>query len=643
MKAEHEKSGPGRDWMGRSMIAGIWATASHSVLAGGPVTPWQRPLEPGDASLHGYLAPYVDRTVARWTKERAPYSEFARFFTEGRPTFAAGEMWGKAVRSACLFDWHTRDPELKSILQATVHDLLTRQRENGSISCDPADAQPGSAGGDLWERKYAMLGLIAYYRQVEADPVVLKSLRAQVDCLIEQIGPPPKVRVTDVGWSENKIESSTLLDPVMALYELTNDPRYLEFARYIISEGGARGYDLTQEAIDRVPPHRMAGGTYPKAYEMLSFFEGLAAYHRATGDERAGRAVRAFFESVRDNEITIVGSGGSDAPYHEHGEAWGNTAREQANPDIKRMMETCVGVTWMKFCALVAQLWGDVSAIDMFERTAYNVLIGAQKPSCDQFSYMNRLNGVKQDPSGWAVWVRNHGVFTCCSLNGPMGIALIPTVTVMQGDRGPVVNLFEQGTYTFQTPAGHSAKLSIISTFPKSGQVTLRIEIDKPEAFDLHVRIPGWSTQSSLALNGCPVPVQPGAYAKLEQTWSTGDEVRLELDMRCRRIPDPKGQGRQAVVSGPIVLARDENMDRAFDQPVGLVVSDGIVTATQETPFYDSVGLQFAMPTAAGGTIRMIDYASCDNWNGRRTCTWMPDLPPMRQNNKIKQTRESRP
>lgn len=80
----------------------------------------------------------------------------------------------------------------------------------------------------------------------------------QADCIIEQVGEPPKVPITSLGWSPNHIESSTLLEPFMRLYNRTGEKRYLDFARYIVSTGGSEGYDIFRQAYDNVPPHEMA-------------------------------------------------------------------------------------------------------------------------------------------------------------------------------------------------------------------------------------------------------------------------------------------------------------------------------------------------------------------------------------------------
>lgn len=579
-------------------------------------------LEPHAVQLDGPLDDSLQKTIERWCLAKVPYDEFVSFFVKGRPKFAAGEMWGKAVRAASLFYWYTNDQRLKTVLAQTVQDLLATERSNGSISCSPIDRQPDPDGGDLWERKYVYLGLERYYSLVNPDPAVLASLVRQMDCLLQQVGPAPKMRVIDSGWSVNSIESCTILEPVMRVYGLTQDKRYLEFAEYLIEEGGAKGCNLIDQALAEVPPHQMADGEYPKAYEMLSFFEGLIEYHRVTGSERIGSAVERLYNSVLAKEITVAGSGGNDL-YHSTGECWGDSAYEQSNPDIHRMMETCVGVTWLKFCAQRLRLTGDPSVIDAMETYIYNGLIGAQRPDGDTFSYANLLNGKKDNPLGWGVYFYDKGRITCCELNGPMGLAIIPTVAVMTAATGPVVNLYNAGTFRVKTPGGQTAKLHIVSDYPVSGRVELAVELDQPEAFDLRLRIPAWSARTAIQVNGDAESAVGSGYHTLDREWQHGDRVALELDMACRLIESPRGDGRCAVVYGPTVLARDENRDADFDQAVDIVAAAGRIDAKVQTPDCRFVRMQLRVPTA-GGAITMIDYASCDNWNGRHTCTWMP-------------------
>lgn len=595
------------------------------------------PLPPGAVKLTGGLAEPIAKSIDKWHKGDVPYHGFAEFFRRGRPKFALGEMWGKFVRSGAMQYRHSPDAELKAILDAAVKDILATERENGSISCVPVERQPAGGDGvtkpdcgDLWERKYVMLGLEDYYEWVERNLAVLASLERQASCIMDQIGHAPKMDVRDAGWSANHVESSTLLEPFMRLYMLTANSRYLDFAKYLVECGGAKGIDLVQMAHDNVPPHLM-GGAYPKAYETTSYFEGLVEYFRATGDRRVERAVKNYFALVLERELTIIGNGGGDQPYHPKvmGEAWDNTAAEQTNPDMKRMMETCTGVTWMKYASQILRLNGDARAADAIERYVYNGLIGAMKPEGDGFSYVNLLNGEKVTNKGWG-WKFPSGPVTCCNLNGPMGLAYIPFVAVMQGKDGPVVNLYNAGTADAKTASGGKVRLVAEGGLADEDGLRLFVEPERDESFSVSLRIPAWSEQTVVCVNGEGVAdVVPGRYLNLLRKWRKGDKIDVVFDFKAKRLLAPRGSNRagdgyQAVVWGPIVLARDENTDAAYAEPVTVKAdAAGNVSVKRIKPTCQGHRLEFTVPTDTGDIV-MCDYASVNGWNGKRIQTWLP-------------------
>lgn len=588
------------------------------------------PLPGGAVKLDGGLETDLLKSLDGWNKGVVPYARLVDFFRNGRPQFALGEMWGKAVRSGCMFYRYTHDAELKRILQATVSDMLTTQRENGSFSCVPVDRQPDGPGGDLWERKYVMLAMEGYYEDVEQDARVLDALERHAVCIMSQIGPHPKTSVLELGWSPNHIESSTLLEPFMRLYKLTGKEAYLDFARYIVESGGAQGYNLFEQSASTVLPHEM-GGPYPKAYEMLSLYEGLVEYYRVTGDEHLKTSFMNLFNRVKEHEMTIVGNGGGDQPYHPavYGEAWDNTAYEQTNPKIERMMETCTGVTWLKFCSQVFRLTADASAMDYIEKYIYNGLLGAMKPEGDGFSYVNLLNGHKVTNHGWGMEIDGLPV-TCCNLNGPMGLAYIPFIVVMKDSTGPVVNLYNACTVTDRTPSGHGLRMEIRGSLPVDSRIVLNIVPEQAERFCISLRMPSWSSETKVRVNGRRVkPTAPGRYLRLERLWKKGDRVELEFDMTARVVDAPKGSNRdgdnfRAVTYGPVVLARDEHIDSCYNQPVTLLARpDGTIRLKSVKPTLASTRLEFMVPTA-DGEIRMVDFSSVYCWDGKCICTWLP-------------------
>lgn len=76
---------------------------------------------------------------------------------------------------------------------------------------------------------------------------------------------------------------------------------------------------------------------------------------------------------------------------------------------------------------------------------------------------------------------------------------------------------------------------------------------------------------------------------------------------------------------GPIVLARDERLDPAYDRPVALAGgADGYIEVQPVEPSMQGIRMQFRVPTVSG-MIDMVDYASVDTWDtGTHVCTWLP-------------------
>ena len=524
------------------------------------------PLPGGKANLYGYFDDDIRLVKDNWCKGVMPYESVIEFFRSGRQQFALGEMPGKSLRGSSLMWRYTRDAELKEVVKSAVYSLIGTAKPNGSISCTPVEEQPGDNDGDIWERKYVLLGLSQYYLDVEQDSVVLEAMEKEARSVMDQVGPEPKKSITELGWSANNIESSSILEPFMRLYFITGKKEYLDYATYIIGTGAAKGNNIFDQILADVPLYEV-GAPYPKAYEMTSVMEGLAEYYRATGDEKWLTCLKKYFNSVKDNEITIIGNGGADVYWPLlYGEGWSNTAAEQTNPDIKRMMETCVGVTWIKFCSQYLRLTGDPAAVDCIEKYIYNGLIGAMRPDGKGFSYVNLLNGSKVTNHGWGMDFDGLPV-TCCNLNGPSGLAYIPYVAVMQAAEGPVVNLYNRGVFKAKTADGRYVSLGIDSDFPRSGEAKISVFPSGEGAFSIRLHIPSWSEDTKVSVGGREVKgVRAGTFLTLERDWKAGDEILVSFDMKARVIDpkegrNPEGMHFQAVQWGPIVLARDENID----------------------------------------------------------------------------------
>ena len=242
---------------------------------------------------------------------------------------------------------------------------------------------------------------------------------------------------------------------------------------------------------------------------------------------------------------------------------------------------------------------------------------------------MNLLNCEKVTNKGWG-WKFPSGPVTCCNLNGPMGLAYIPFVAVMQCKDGPVVNLYNAGTATARTASGGEVRLVAEGGLLDANGWRMSVSPSRAESFTVYFRIPAWSERTKVSVNGEDVrEVAPGRYLELSRLWRKGDVVSVAFDFKAKRLMAPHGANRagdgyQAVVWGPIVLARDENVDPAYSNPVTVKAdAAGNVDVERIAPRHPGHRLEFRVPTDTGD-ITMCDYASVDGWTGKHIQTWLP-------------------
>jgi DUF1680 family protein len=127
---------------------------------------------------------------------------------------------------------------------------------------------------------------------------------------------------------------------------------------------------------------------------------------------------------------------------------------------------------------------------------------------------------------------------------------------------GVFVNLYLPSQLRWTSTDGVQVRLSQSGDYPFDGSITMRLNVSRPTTFALRLRIPGWSANSILRVNGKPTPahVQTG-FAILDRKWSDGDRIQLDLALPTRlEAISPQHPNTVALVRGPLVLfAMGEN------------------------------------------------------------------------------------
>ena len=131
-------------------------------------------------------------------------------------------------------------------------------------------------------------------------------MKRQADCILAHIGPARegKTEINEATDHWAGLNSSSLLEPIVRLYTLTGERRYLDFAAYIVERGGCGKGNIFELAYE----NRLSPYQYPvtKAYEMMSCFEGLLEYARVTGNEKWLRAAERFARRVAATDDTLI-------------------------------------------------------------------------------------------------------------------------------------------------------------------------------------------------------------------------------------------------------------------------------------------------------------------------------------------------
>ena len=576
-----------------------------------------------------------------------------------------GEYWGKMMRGGSLVYQYTRNPRLYAVLKETVKDMMESKDVDGRIRSYGKNHE--FDGWDIWCRKYVILGMEYFLEICKEDNFrseVIKSMCEQVDYIISKIGnDDDKIEITSATRHWRGLNSSSILEPIVRLYNLTGEQKYLDFAKYIVDCGGTDVVNIFKLAYEnKLYPYQ-----YPvtKAYEMTSCFEGLLEYYKITGEEWYKTAIINYADKILEADFTVIGCCGCTHELFDH-----SAVRQANTTNGETMQETCVTVTLMKFLYRVHLLTGDPKYADAFEISFYNAYLGSlnteqviepmikrEHPDWiseplpfDSYSPLTagtRGNGI----GGLKVMSDNH-YYGCCACIGSAGIGLVPQMQIVKKENTLVLNMFINGTVSVISPKGNNIDFKTETKYPEYGNIYVTLYMEEEENFELLIRNPYWSKNTKVAVNGTKVQICDG-YISLPKAWKTGDCIKIELDMRTEAVypiaygnqvlmnkvvwghnymiptydeEDPIAKNHIALRRGPVMLAQENRLGYSVDDAVEIKVDDGYVDAIiseKDIPYNCIVKAE--VPLANGSYMTVTDYASAGKlWNEEsKMAVWM--------------------
>ena len=291
------------------------------------------------------------------------------------------------------------------------------------------------------------------------------------------------------------------------------------------------------------------------AYSHVNTFSGAAMAYAATGDAAYLRIIRNFYRFMQDTQCYATGGYGPNERFLAVNGSLGKALETRSDT-----FETLCG-SWaaFKLSRYLMEFTGEARYGDWIERLFYNGSGAALplRPGGRNFYYSDYriAGGLKVD-----YWEN----FTCCSGTYIQDMADYYNLIYYQDASSLYVNLYAPSEVASQWG-------SVVQQTGYPETETSTFSIGGSGKFALKLRVPGWSSDMSVQVNGMPsgVACRPGEWASVDRTWNTGDrvDVRIPLHLRYQAV-DRWHPRRVAIVRGPVVMALDYNYhDPAFQLP----------------------------------------------------------------------------
>lgn len=371
---------------------------------------------------------------------------------------------------------------------------------------------------------------------------------------------------------------------LMRLYDVTQEPRYLNLVKYFIEERGAQPhfYDSEYEKRGKTsywntygPAWMVKDKAYSQAHLPLAeqqtaighavrfvyLMAGMAHLARLSNDEGKRRDCLRLWNNMAQRQLYITGGIGSQSS----GEAFSS---DYDLPNDTVYAESCASIGLMMFARRMLEMEADGHYADVMERALYNTVLGGMALDGKHFFYVNPLEVHPKTLAFNHIYdhvkpVRQRWFGCACC---PPNIARVLTslghyIYTVRPD-ALLINLYVGNDVAI--PVGDNAlQLRISGNYPWQEQVKIEITSPVTVTHTLALRLPDWCAEPAVSLNGEAITGEVSrGYLYLNRRWQEGDTLTLTLPMPVRRVygnPQVRQQaGKVALQRGPLVYCLEE-------------------------------------------------------------------------------------
>jgi DUF1680 family protein len=337
----------------------------------------------------------------------------------------------------------------------------------------------------------------------------------------------------------------------------------IELARLFVDRRGTgtlKDIEWGQEYFQDDLPVREATVLRGHAVRALYLAAGALDVATETHDEELARAVEQQWANTVARRTYITGGMGS----HHQDEAFGT---DYELPPDRAYSETCAGIASVMLSWRLLLRSGDTKYADLMERTLLNNILASPREDGHGFFYTNTLHQRTKGENPDETEINARALSTlrapwfevsCCPTNVARTLASLELYFATTTKDALQIHQFGDVDIRTTLPDAGDLAVSMRSGYPFDGRVVVDILQAPTQEIGIELRLPAWSRDASLTLNGEPHEVGE----EIRAAFVAGDRIVLDLDLEPRvTFPHPHidaVRGTAAVEQGPLVLCAED-------------------------------------------------------------------------------------
>ncbi len=418
-----------------------------------------------------------------------------------------------------------------------------------SLTHQTPDGQIGPASNNDWWPRMVMLKVLTQYQEVTGDKRVIPLMTRYFDFELRELPNRPLQDWGKYRWHDN-------VYAVLWLYNRTGDPKLIQLAKLLHQQG----YDWEADfanfkytgkesreklGLSKGPPPDRAMQTHGVNNAMA--LKAAPLWYLLTGTA-ADRS--AFYQQMSMlDKYQGLPNGMFSGDEHF------------AGIDPSQGIELCAVVETMFSLEDVFSILGDPTVADRLEKVTYNALPATLSDDLWSHQYDQQPNQIACTRAHRA-WSTNNddsnlfGLepnFGCCTANLHQGWPKFVSSLFMGTSDNGLVTVAYAPSIVHATVNKTPVDIEEQTDYPFRGSVHFVVRTSKPVTFPLHLRIPGWASVTTVAINGTSGSIGDKGFHVVKRTWKNGDtvDVKFATPVRVNR-----SFHQSAVVErGPLVFA----------------------------------------------------------------------------------------